>query len=365
MSERWELIHEGAQPPECSILMPIREQEATIVEALESVLGQEGAVCEILVSDDASRDRTFDLAVDTIRRLVASTGSPHTVRARRCHERRWRNHVHDMAAAASTDIMIQCHGDDISRPDRARRVVDAFATSGVAMVVSGFDVIDGDGHFLERVRTGVEGTAPIERLLEQPLWLIGALMSWRRSSMSQLPTLTMETAPVSHDHIMAVRAALIGDVVVIDEPLLSYRRHLGNTNRRLSDNRTQGTREFGEALTRSFLVEVLADDLAEVRSWPGREVGEADLVVLDRWLTAQREQSSRQLRASYGELLRSGRSLLWVDEDELALANEGALGDRLRQRAMAAVPLRTMAERARRALGRIRRLAVSRIDRIG
>lgn len=200
----------------------------------------------------------------------------------------------------------------------------------------------------------------MSRVLEHLPWLSGASMAWRRSMLSGFAPLTMASAPTSHDRIMAVRAALIGDVVVIDEPLLSYRRHLGNTNRRLSDNRTQGTREFGEALTRSFLVEVLADDLAEVRSWPGREVGEADLVVLDRWLTAQREQSSRQLRASYGELLRSGRSLLWVDEDELALANEGALGDRLRRRAAAAVPVRTAVERARRTVGRLRRLALGR-----
>ena len=55
-------IHSGSDQPEISIVVPIYNCEKFVVDAVTSVLNQEGVVAEILISDDASTDNTFIVA---------------------------------------------------------------------------------------------------------------------------------------------------------------------------------------------------------------------------------------------------------------------------------------------------------------
>src|SRR5574337_412295 len=52
----------GSAPPEVSVIVPARNEEACLGRCLESLLSQEGVTFEVLVVDDGSTDRTREIA---------------------------------------------------------------------------------------------------------------------------------------------------------------------------------------------------------------------------------------------------------------------------------------------------------------
>lgn len=52
----------GSAPPEVSVIVPARNEEACLGRCLESLVSQEGVTLEVLVVDDGSTDRTREIA---------------------------------------------------------------------------------------------------------------------------------------------------------------------------------------------------------------------------------------------------------------------------------------------------------------
>src|ERR1700675_2248779 len=48
--------------PTVSVIIPARNEEASLSDCLNSLIAQKGVACEILVIDDHSTDRTLELA---------------------------------------------------------------------------------------------------------------------------------------------------------------------------------------------------------------------------------------------------------------------------------------------------------------
>jgi glycosyltransferase involved in cell wall biosynthesis len=134
--------------PLVSYLLFAYRQEEYIAEAMRSALAQTYAPLEIIVSDDASPDRTFTI----IERIAAIYDGPH----RLCINRNPVNlgmgaHCDRVLKRAEGGILVLAAGDDVSLPERTARVVECFARHpGAGIVYCDLDIIGRDGAFLRR-----------------------------------------------------------------------------------------------------------------------------------------------------------------------------------------------------------------------
>src|SRR5450755_2060694 len=65
-------------PPDVSIIIPARNEEANLGACLESLTTQTGLAFEIIVVDDASTDRTREIALSFAGVSIISPGPPST-----------------------------------------------------------------------------------------------------------------------------------------------------------------------------------------------------------------------------------------------------------------------------------------------
>lgn len=215
----------SATSPElsASIFVVAYRMEKTILETLEGALAQT-VPCEIIVSDDASGDRGYEIAAA---RVAQYTG-PHRVIVRRNESNQGLcEHLNTLAAMASGDVFVFMAGDDVSYPHRVRELLAALQAHPDACAVgSTVDEIDNEGRFLRRGVWGLESPMDQYRFLHcgKFVTLLGASMAIRRKLMVGMPPLN----GMVEDNMLSLRASLFGPVYCLPESLLMYRRHEGN-----------------------------------------------------------------------------------------------------------------------------------------
>jgi hypothetical protein len=319
------VVHEGSDRPAISMLMPVYRQERSVEQAVRSVLGQTGVDCEIIISDDASGDTTFERAWSAVNDLAGAFGADHHVVMRRGQHRLGRDHVPRLVAGAGCDVVAQAHGDDIARPYRAQRLLEAMTRTGAAMAASVTDDIDDRGRLIAPARPDWAGdwSMSLDDVLEYWPWLIGATQCWSRRALEPFEPLAVRFAPVNHDLMMPVRAWFAGGVVAVADPLLQRRRHSENWSNAIFDRQSVASRGFAKALAAMCTAEVLLDDLTTVED---QAMAAPDVVAHAREvLTSSHRDACQKIRESYGALVSEGKLPLWVGDDEIRLANQGAL----------------------------------------
>ena len=94
-------------------------QEQFVAEAVRSALAQDYAPLEILISDDASTDRTWEI----VQREVQGYVGPHRIRLHRnAVNLSCTVHTLSALAMASADLVVFGAGDDISEPQRTAAI---------------------------------------------------------------------------------------------------------------------------------------------------------------------------------------------------------------------------------------------------
>ncbi len=116
-------------------------QEKYIREAVEGAFSQTYEPLEIILSDDCSTDRTFEI----IQEMAAEYRGPHLVRVLQTPENVGiLSHVLMRGKQASGNIIVVAAGDDVSMPDRTMSIVKAFQPD-VGCVYSNVSIIDEHG----------------------------------------------------------------------------------------------------------------------------------------------------------------------------------------------------------------------------
>jgi len=201
------------------------KMEATIVEALDSALAQT-VPCEIIVSEDASGDRAYELAQARVQHYCG----PHRVIVRRNESNQGLcTHIDTVSRIASGDIFVFLAGDDVAYPNRVERLLKMFEEHPEAYAVgSSVDDVDEHGELIK----------PNTRYMDSPMTqsdflycgkfatLLGAAMAIRRELLIGLPPLR----GMVEDNMLTLRASLFGNVYCLREPLLKYRLHQSNLN---------------------------------------------------------------------------------------------------------------------------------------
>jgi glycosyltransferase involved in cell wall biosynthesis len=208
-----------------SVVLTTCQGEQFVGEQLDSILPQLAPQDEVVVSDDASTDRTLEIVAqrrDGRVRIVANdTRVGYIANFQRAIEH------------SRGDTVFFSDQDDVWLPNKVATLEEALRSS--PCVASDAVVVDSRLQTLHRSYfewRGAHGFSRLSIYLKPPI--IGATVACRRD---YLETLLPLPPGVPHDFWLTFNAACDGALTVLRTPLILYRRHtnalsLSATNRR-------------------------------------------------------------------------------------------------------------------------------------
>jgi len=304
-----------AQEPAASLLLVAYDHEAFIEAALLSALRQDLEDFELVVVDDASRDRTRDIITAVLARERREGLRIKTI----FHERNQGllAAVNAAMAAASGRIFVTMAGDDISAPDRLRRTLRVFAAAPEVQLVYGeVEIIDERSAVLRPAPSAGEprrfaySDSPYVRIYGGA-FPCGASAAYRR----RLFDVFGPMVPGSHaeDNCYWVRALLLGQVHHDPACYIRWRQHANNlSNYHAGDGEAWRARHLAwmekhAGMSAQWLTDLaLARGQGLVSAWRAFWIGRA----------ARREDAAWSLEVAslradpWAEWLRRARSLL-------------------------------------------------------
>lgn len=208
--------------PLVTFLVVAYRQEQYIRAAIEGAFSQTYSPLEILLSDDASPDRTFAVMEEMAARYCGA----HEIRLNRNGQNRGLGgHLDHLVNLAHGELIVLAAGDDVSLPERVERVWQAYAESGgcAMSIYSSLIMIDERGNRLERV-----GKPPHRAADDLEAYLAvgtvhGCSHAWHRRVFEVFGPLYPGT--MYEDRAIPLRSVLLGEIRYIEEPLVLYRRH--------------------------------------------------------------------------------------------------------------------------------------------
>lgn len=245
-----------------SILMLAYKAADTIVAAIDGALSQT-VPCEIIISDDASADATFEL----ISEHTANYQGPHTLIIRRnAHNLGLSQHLNDLLAMASGDIIVFMAGDDISYPQRITETLQAFDNNPNAYVVgSAWDEVDMQNQLIIRRSRNLPAQFSMAYFANagRLATVVGATLAIRREVYSTFGPIHGSV----EDNVLTLRGALLGGGVCLDSALVRYRQNPNSLSNWLFARGERSVDAFRKRYQRTSAMYVaIADDLANCLS---------------------------------------------------------------------------------------------------
>lgn len=206
-----------------TVVMPTFRQREYVRAAIEGLFAQSYPIDELIVSDDASEDGTWEAITDAVSQCQSR---PHLVR--RCVVRRnaqnlgIAQHFQELAHASSNELVVCNAGDDISEPDRLQAIAEDYLSAGrpqYYLVHTSVTAVSPQGEQLMRPPVITQGMN-LEQMSTASALHIGGTQAYSRHLFEDFGPL----APDAYeDLVLGFRAALQGAYRYIDRPLLRYR----------------------------------------------------------------------------------------------------------------------------------------------
>lgn len=195
-------------------------QEQYIREAIEGAFAQTYEPLEIILSDDCSTDRTFEI----MQEMAATYKGPHVLQVRSTlRNLGLAGHINEIIETAKGSIITWIGGDDIALPQRTAKLVGRLLeTPNCAAVHSAVFEMDVSGRILgERVSKRIVAGIDIDRCVGEGVSIVTQSCAFHREAFDRFgpfdPTL-------KHEGIaMAFRCAALGKIEFLSEPLTKYR----------------------------------------------------------------------------------------------------------------------------------------------
>lgn len=198
------------------------DQEIFIREAVEAALAQDYSPLEIIISDDCSHDKTFEIICE----VTGNYLGPHKILLNRNNSNLGiGSHINKVMKIALGEFVVVAAGDDISDSNRVDVITDAFLNSHepIYSIWSAARYIDAAGTLISR-KFPVHNTQVTDKtLVRNRTTLVGATHAWRRQAFDFFGPL-MEGV-CFEDNAIAFRSHLLGTVKYLDRQLVSYRTH--------------------------------------------------------------------------------------------------------------------------------------------
>jgi glycosyltransferase involved in cell wall biosynthesis len=213
-----------------SVVLATYNGEKYLPAQLQSLVAQTLPPAEIIISDDASNDRTLEIA-----EAFAKSSSIKTTVSQNARRLGYANNFLQAAKRASEDYISFCDQDDIWHPNKIERSLFELKRSGAYLCVHSVRLINADGQSLGFANQG----APIDSVFDPltlPPWALfwGFTQTFDKRLLSIIATdlrgsdNIVPTNPLAHDRWIGFLASSLGKVVTIAEPLVDYRQHPSN-----------------------------------------------------------------------------------------------------------------------------------------
>lgn len=226
-------------------------QEKYIREAVEGAFSQTYEPLEIILSDDCSTDRTFEI----MQEMAAAYKGPHEVRVEKTSENLGRyafgRRVSSLLMQARGSLIVLAAGDDISEQDRVASLFQIWNANDrkAVCIHSKVQTIDEHGQvFGEEV--GDNGIAYIslnEYVAKDGRGLIGATNAVSKQILDRFGALP--DVILLEDGALGFRARLADGILFVPKALVKYRRHADN----LTNQAELTSREALERFVRGLL----------------------------------------------------------------------------------------------------------------
>jgi glycosyltransferase involved in cell wall biosynthesis len=213
-----------------SVAMATYNGEKFIREQLDSLVAQHHLPSELVITDDASSDKTVAIAEQF------ATGAPFPVHIHRCGNRLgYRANFMRAASFCISDVIAFCDQDDVWSPRKLALCVKPFRDPEVLLAYHNAEVVTEAGERLGSL--DYLASAPMTPPLSLcPIgWdtpsALGFTEVFRRSILkfSDLREMSLDyndlRAPMAHDQWVFFIASVFGHIVYIGDALASYRQH--------------------------------------------------------------------------------------------------------------------------------------------
>jgi glycosyltransferase involved in cell wall biosynthesis len=204
--------------------------ERFVGEAIRGALAQTYSPLQVVISDDCSQDRTFEV----IQEEVDGYDGPHQILLNR-NERNlgYMGHMNRVMELAEGELIVHADADDVSLPTRTEELVRAWSEADAFGVYSNYDLVDEEGVEEQgaireaRMQHAQEPPKSWEEMVQSGrTGITGCALAWDRAvfdTFGPLPDKAMfDDVPIPF------RAVLLGKGAYVDKPLVRYRRHDGN-----------------------------------------------------------------------------------------------------------------------------------------
>jgi glycosyltransferase involved in cell wall biosynthesis len=212
-------------------------QDRYVREAVGAAFAQTYSPLEIILSDDCSDDRSFDI----MREMAAAYRGPHTmVLNRNPVRRRTGGHFNRVLELAKGELIVIAAADDVSMPERTEAVYRVWMQSGkrATSIYSDLIQIDEDGRQIEDLydyeQRRLCGRGEFaEQRTNAPAYVATLKPAVHGCAHIISPVLfkvfgNMPEQVMYEDKVLAFRSVLAGTVLYINEPLVKYRLHGAN-----------------------------------------------------------------------------------------------------------------------------------------
>jgi glycosyltransferase involved in cell wall biosynthesis len=236
----------GAAPP-VSIGMPVYNGERYVGEAIDSVLAQTDGDFELIVSDNASRDRTEAICRD----YAARDRRVRFYRARENRGASW--NFERVFRLARGRYFRWCAADDRWEPEllaRTKLVLDR--RPDVILAYPRTNLIDSQGRLIRRYEGDLDVTQDTAvaryRHIVRKLGLCHAMFGLMRAEVLRQTSLIASYS--GSDQVLLAQLAILGKLLLLPEYLFNRRLHERSSS---SDISTEGQQQFYDPQTRGKL----------------------------------------------------------------------------------------------------------------
>ena len=215
--------------PRYTLLITCYNFENFIREAVEGALAQTYEPLDIIISDDCSTDRSWEVIQETV---AAYKGPHHIILNHNETNLGFAANLNKSYALARTDWVFNQSGDDISLPTRVEECVRLIESNpNLRCVGSWYEEMDVDGK--PRPQQYAQPTAAKLSQMLIPS-LIGVITAYHMDVFRIFGPLGGQVW--KEDAVLVLRAKLIGDVGLVERPLVRYRFHDANMGGGKADN---------------------------------------------------------------------------------------------------------------------------------
>ncbi|MDM7950754.1 glycosyltransferase [Hydrogenophaga sp.] len=210
------------EPILVSLIVCSYKQEGYIEEAVLSALAQTYDPLEIIISDDCSPDRTFEIIQKT---LFTHAGKRNITAYQNRTNLGLVGNLNTAFALAQGELILVQGGDDCSLPDRTSELVAAYQSQQPKpdLVFSNVHFIDNKGKLL-KTQTEHRSIPTLEQVIRGRFFIAGGMAAAYSRDMLEFFG-PLDRLILYEDYVLTFRALARNGIKHVPKPLVKYRIH--------------------------------------------------------------------------------------------------------------------------------------------